>query len=42
MDRTPKNSPQLTSREDLALGEVQVHITSTGVRGMGTLGSSGP
>lgn len=43
-DRTPlpQNSPQLTSREDLALGEVQVHIASAGVRGMGTLGSSGP
>lgn len=36
------NSPQLTSREDLAIGEVQVHITSTGVRGVGTLGSIGP
>lgn len=41
-DRTPKNSLQLTSREDLALVEIEVHITSTGVRGVGTLGSSGP
>lgn len=41
-DRAPKNSPPLTSREDLAISEVQVHITSTGVRGVGTLGSGGP
>lgn len=37
----PKINPQLTSREDLAISEIQVQVTSTGVRGVGALGSSG-
>lgn len=41
-NRTPKTSPQLTSREDLAVSEIQVQVASTGVTGVRTLGSSGP